>query len=41
METIKVNEKEFKIILKESEQSEYNEKKKLKRRLEDATKSNN
>lgn len=34
-------EKEFKIILKESEQSEYNEKKKLKRRLEDATKSNN
>lgn len=34
-------EKEFKIILKESEQSEYNKKKEIKRRLKDATKSNN
>ena len=34
-------EKEFKIILKESEQSEYNKKKELKRRLENAKKSNN
>lgn len=34
-------EKEFKIILKESQQSEYNKKKEIKRRLKDATKSNN
>lgn len=34
-------EKEFKIILKESQESEDNKKKEIKRRLEDATKSNN
>lgn len=34
-------ENEFKIILKESEESEYNKKKELKRRLADATKSDN
>lgn len=34
-------EKEFKTILKESDQSEDNKKEEIKRRLEDATKSNN
>lgn len=34
-------EKEFKIILKESQQSKYNKNKELKRRSENATKSNN
>lgn len=34
-------EKEFKIILKESDQSEDNKKEEIKRRLEDDTKSNN
>lgn len=34
-------EKEFKRILKESEQSEDNKKEEIKRRLENATKSNN
>lgn len=34
-------EKEFKIILKESQQSEDNKKEEIKRRLENATKSNN
>ena len=34
-------ENEFKTILKESEQSEYNKKKEIKRRLENDTKSNN
>lgn len=34
-------EKEFKIILKESEQSEDKKKEEIKRRLENATKSNN
>jgi hypothetical protein len=34
-------ENEFKIILKESDQSEYKKKKEIKRRSEDATKSNN
>lgn len=34
-------EKEFKIILKESQQSEYNKKKEIKRRLEDDPKNHN
>jgi len=34
-------ENEFKIILKESDQSEDNKKEEIKRRLEDVTKSNN
>lgn len=34
-------EKEFKAILKESQQSEYNKKKEINRRLKDATKSHN